>query len=48
MEPAAMLVGAFEVEIGDAVRRPSARSRSTKAWVEPLSNQTSRMSKTCS
>ena len=26
---------------------PSSRSRSTKAWVEPESNHTSRMSKTC-
>jgi hypothetical protein len=30
-----MLVGAFEVEIGDAVLGPPSRSRSTKAWVEP-------------
>ena len=46
MEPAAMLVGAFEIEIG----RPGQRraSSSTKAWVEPDSNQTSTMSVTCS
>ncbi len=48
VEPAAMLVRAFEVEVRDAVRRSVGPSRSTKAWVEPLSNQTSRMSKTCS
>ena len=42
LEPAAMLVGAFQVQI----RRPRQASRfsSTKAWVEPDSNQTSRMS----
>ena len=46
MEPAAVLVGALEIDA--AGQMPSGRSRSAKAWVEPESNQTSRMSVTFS
>ena len=42
-----MLVGALEVD-RSAGQMPSGRSRSAKAWVEPESNQTSRMSVTFS
>ena len=56
MEPAAMLVGAFEIHdrVGAAVaparcrRGRNAASSSVKAWVEPESNQTSSMSSTLS
>jgi hypothetical protein len=47
MEPAAMLVGAFQIEVGGPLSGRAAPS-STKAWVEPESNQTSRMSSTFS
>jgi hypothetical protein len=44
LEPAAMLVGAFEIEVGGPALLAVAVLEHVKAWVEPLSNQTSRMS----
>ena len=41
-----MLVGAFEIEIGGRLQLGPLPDSSTKAWVEPESNQTSRMSVT--
>ncbi len=46
-----MLVGAFEIKIGViglAASDGSIGSSTVKTWVEPESNQTSRMSFTCS